>query len=401
LEEPTFVLKNEAVVGQWVIYGEKPIGYGGQAEVWRARHLSESHAPWVAIKLCRDDSPKAHARFAREVELLQKYTNPGIVKLRDHGFHDGQPFFATELATTNFDRLASADTAGMLVLRESPGLLLEFFRDACSGVAHLHANGVLHRDLKPENILVFLDPKEGMRTVVADLGISCLADAQGNLTHTQEIVGTPAYRAPECAGGEHYRSSDVYSLGKTLEFLFTRKRPPRHGPGKCARDLRMAESLWDLIDGVLERACALKQEHRYRDAGELLAALPKVVLSPVAVTPTQPLTRMIAEERDLEVALDSNEIAILAAVIGKCPVPGHSVRQVTLERSISLSSYNYSMAMRRLLRVGFLELVSWSDDEGNTWDQVGLTSRGEDWAFNHPKEMAPPEPPARDDEIPF
>jgi hypothetical protein len=210
----------------------------------------------VAIKLCRHDSPKAHARFAREVELLQKYANPGVVKLKDHGLHDTQP-------------------------------------------------------------------------------------------------------------------------------------------------LRMAESLWNLIDEVLERACALRPERRYQDAAALLAALPKVVLGPVALNPAQTSIPMVNTETAPEVALDSNEIAVLAAVIGKCPVPGQSVKQVTLERSMPLSSYNYSMAMRRLLRVGFLELVSWSDDEGNSWDQVGLTSRGEEWAFSHPKEMTPPEPAAGDDEIPF
>lgn len=120
------------------------------------------------------------------------------------------------------------------LILESRELLVRFVREACEAVAHLHANGVIHRDIKPSNVLLFLDPPEPMRAAIADLGIAAGEFDLGVLTATHEIVGTPAFRAPESLSGSYTTRSDVYSLGKTMEVVLNRGGSVTMGPVKSS-----------------------------------------------------------------------------------------------------------------------------------------------------------------------
>ena len=124
-----------------------------------------------------------------------------------------------------------------------------------------------------------LDPPEPMRAVVADLGIGANELDQGRLTATHEIVGTPAFRAPESLTGQHSKRSDVYSIGKTIEAVLNRGGPLEVGPGKCLRDKRLTDELWDALDSMLARACAFDPDFRFESAAALLKAWPEGVLA--------------------------------------------------------------------------------------------------------------------------
>ena len=71
---------------------------------------------------------------------------------------------------------------------------------------------MVHRDLKPSNILLGSDG----RAKLADFGVASLLGADGQ-TGAGEIVGTPAYLAPEqIRGNEVGPPADVYALGLVL-----------------------------------------------------------------------------------------------------------------------------------------------------------------------------------------
>ncbi|MCA9696420.1 MAG: serine/threonine-protein kinase PknK, partial [Myxococcales bacterium] len=87
-------------------------------------------------------------------------------------------------------------------------------RQLVDGVHHLHLARCVHRDLKPSNVLV---TREG-RVVILDFGlVSELSEADEGLTRDGQMMGTPAYMAPEQAGGESAGPpADFYALGCML-----------------------------------------------------------------------------------------------------------------------------------------------------------------------------------------
>src|SRR5262249_50658936 len=108
---------------------------------------------------------------------------------------------------------------GPLSSRES-ALLVKVVAEA---VAYAHDRGIIHRDLKPANILV--DTQGQPR--VTDFGLAKKVQADGGLTATGQILGTPSYMPPEQAEGasEISLAADIYAMGATLYCLVT-GRPP-------------------------------------------------------------------------------------------------------------------------------------------------------------------------------
>ena len=88
---------------------------------------------------------------------------------------------------------------------------------ACRGLAHAHAAGLVHRDVKPQNLLL----REDGTVKVADFGIARAAETTA-LTQVGTVLGTAAYLSPEQALGEEVTAAaDVYSLGAVLYELLT------------------------------------------------------------------------------------------------------------------------------------------------------------------------------------
>ncbi len=88
-------------------------------------------------------------------------------------------------------------------------------------LACAHARGVVHRDLKPENLMVTQTGAQ-RNALVLDFGLGGLARevedwSLPRLTATREILGTPAYAAPEQLRGEPVSTrSDLYAWGLIL-----------------------------------------------------------------------------------------------------------------------------------------------------------------------------------------
>lgn len=91
-----------------------------------------------------------------------------------------------------------------------------------------HARGVVHRDLKPQNIMV-TRTEAGLEARVLDFGLSALEVEAGEemtpISSTQEVLGTPAYAAPEQLRGEPPTSrADLYAWGLILLECLTGRR---------------------------------------------------------------------------------------------------------------------------------------------------------------------------------
>ena len=204
-------------VGDYELIEE--VARGGIGVVFRARQSSLGRT--VAVKLLLAGmfaDPKARQRFRTEAEAAARIRHPNVVGILEVGEHEGQPFLAMEYVEGG--TLAHKVANGPLPAATAARYLAKTAR----AVAHAHALGVLHRDLKPSNILLdaFDEPR------VTDFGLAKVLGADSELTLSGEILGSPAFMAPEQAAGQTAEvgpATDVYALGALLYHLTT-GRPP-------------------------------------------------------------------------------------------------------------------------------------------------------------------------------
>jgi tRNA A-37 threonylcarbamoyl transferase component Bud32 len=201
---------------------------GGMGEVYRVhdRELGESVALKTILPKALND-PTTLDRFRREIQIARRVSHRNVCRIFDLGRHptgdgDDVVFLTMELLQGVSLRARLAD-GGL-----SPGDAMEVVRQLCDGLSAAHGQGIIHRDLKPSNI--FLVPEEhGDRVVIADFGLArreSLGDEDLTVTRTGELLGTPAYMAPEQMEGlEATTASDIYALGLVIYELLTGARP--------------------------------------------------------------------------------------------------------------------------------------------------------------------------------
>jgi serine/threonine-protein kinase len=223
---------------------------GNIGQVWLAH--DEDLGRDVALKELRpdrQDNPAAVARFLEEAKVTGQLEHPGILPVYELVQpRDDHPCYAMRFigrrtladAVQEYHRKCQAGEAGPLDLRE----LLAAFVAVCNAVAYAHSRGVLHRDLKPQNVAL----GDFGEVMVLDWGLAKVVGRQEDQTsllpvslgpadgvgRTQpgQVLGTPAYMAPEQAEGRHDRvgkATDVYGLGGILYEILTGE-PPFTGP---------------------------------------------------------------------------------------------------------------------------------------------------------------------------
>ena len=183
---------------------ERTLGSGGMAVVYLAH--DEELRRRVAIKvlaehLAEDDNFRA--RFLQESKLAGRLSHPNVVQVYDAGETEDSPYIVMEYVPG--DTIAQR---GKLSYRDAVPLALQ----ACAGLQHAHAAGLVHRDVKPANLLV----REDDVLKVADFGIARAAELT-RLTQHGTVLGTAAYLSPEQAAGEEVTTAtDIYSLGAVV-----------------------------------------------------------------------------------------------------------------------------------------------------------------------------------------
>jgi eukaryotic-like serine/threonine-protein kinase len=227
-------------------------------------------------------------RFQREARAAGSIDTPHVVQVFDAGTDDdsGRPYLAMELLRgESLDTLL--DRTGPL----EPGVAVRIAAQACKGLVHAHAAGVVHRDIKPGNLFLARDDGGGVVVKLLDFGIAKIAEGAvissgaRDLTTTGSLLGSPRYMAPEQVKGlrtvDH--RADLWALGVVLYRMLAGRTP--HGadaPGElllavCTQrpDPLQEHAPW--IDPALARvvdgALQISVSRRYPDAASMLAAL--------------------------------------------------------------------------------------------------------------------------------
>jgi serine/threonine protein kinase len=197
------------------------LGRGGFAEVYLGEHIYLATRAALKVLAAPLDEREA-AAFQREARLLAGLIHPHIVRVLEFGIENAIPYLVLDYAP-----------GGTLRRRHPRGeqlpltTVVEYVTQIASALQYAHGRRLIHRDVKPENILLGRDGE----LLLADFGIAVLTQSMRS-AHTQQIVGTPTYMAPEQLQGHPCKASDQYALG-ILSYEWLCGRPPFSGPSQA------------------------------------------------------------------------------------------------------------------------------------------------------------------------
>ena len=262
---------------------DKVLGIGGMGMVVAATHIELDQK--VALKFMLPDaiaSDQAMDRFLREAKAAVKLRSEHICRVLDVGKLDnGAPYIVMEF-------MEGHDFA-QLIKRTGPLSLVDavdHVMQAIEGLAEAHANGIVHRNLKPGNLFVCNDNDGSALVKVLDFGISKSSlGAGGMATKTGDVMGSPAYMAPEqmLSAKNVDGRADVWALGVILYQAVTGVLPfeAETLPALCMAVMnteppspeRVRADLPPPFAAVVMRCSSEKPEARWSNVAELATAL--------------------------------------------------------------------------------------------------------------------------------
>ena len=252
------------------------VGQGGMAVVYRGLDTSLNRE--VAVKILHQhlaNQQESKIRFQREAHAVAKLKHDNILEIYDYsGLDSHDSYIVTEFIHGHTLREYLGDNP-----ISHPEIAAMITLEICHALSHAHSLRVIHRDIKPENIMIRNDG----RIKLTDFGIAQIVDVQ-RLTVTGQILGSPAYMAPELINGKpvDYRT-DLFSVGTLLYQMATGDLPFR---GKNPHEVlkRIAEGKYldpELVNplvgrklgSIIRRALANEPDDRYPNVEELSADL--------------------------------------------------------------------------------------------------------------------------------
>jgi serine/threonine protein kinase len=301
---------------------------GGMGQVWLAHDPALGRE--IALKELRPeqaDNASVCSRFMTEARVTAQLEHPGIVPVYELG-EGGSPYYTMRFvrggtlgqATRKYHKARAdgkADPVGLVKL-------LGAFVGVCHAIGYAHSKGFIHRDLKGQNVVL----GDYGEVIVLDWGlarriqpVTCTTRTEPDRTHPREVLseagingdetllpeeeprthpasepqfesgawpertiqgqllGTPAYMAPEQAEGRHRQTderTDVYGLGAILYEILTGQPPfhakttkdmlrkVRHEPPTPPRQIN--PEVAPALQAVCLKALAKRPEDRYRSA---------------------------------------------------------------------------------------------------------------------------------------
>jgi serine/threonine protein kinase len=198
------------------ILESKPLGRGGQAEVFLARSKREKGKK-VAFKRVRSKRQVSLARMKREIEVMKSIRHDNIMPVIE--WSEKYEWYTMPLAERVLD-----DCRDEISDEE----LLVIVKSCAAALSTAHQKGYVHRDLTPNNILQ-LPADFDNRWVVSDWGlVRRPLDLQTNVRTVQgRPIGTLGYAAPEMWVDAHSADgrADIYSLGRIVAWCKTGCEP--------------------------------------------------------------------------------------------------------------------------------------------------------------------------------
>ncbi|QJS11042.1 serine/threonine protein kinase [Streptomyces argyrophyllae] len=227
-----------------------PIGRGGVGAVWRA--WDHRRRRYVAAKVLQQRDAHSLLRFVREQAL--RIDHPHVLAPASWAADDDKVLFTMDLVGGGSLVHLVGDYGPL-----PPAFVCTLLDQLLSGLAAVHAEGVVHRDVKPANVLLEATGTGRPRLRLSDFGIA-MRLGEPRLTETNLVVGTPGYLAPEqMLGAEPDFPADLFAVGLVALYLLEGAKPDakalvryflEHGtPGPPKG---VPEPLWQVVASLLQ-----------------------------------------------------------------------------------------------------------------------------------------------------
>ncbi|MEU7552471.1 serine/threonine-protein kinase [Streptomyces sp. NPDC044571] len=193
-----------------------PIGRGGAGAVWRA--WDHRRRRYVAAKVLLQSDAHMLLRFVREQAL--RIDHPHVLAPASWAADDDKVLFTMDLVAGGSLGHVIGDYGPL-----PPRFVCTLLDQLLSGLAAVHAEGVVHRDIKPANLLMEATGKGRPHLRLSDFGIA-MRKGEPRLTETDHVMGTPGYFAPEqLLGAEPDFPADLFAVGLVALYLLQGRKP--------------------------------------------------------------------------------------------------------------------------------------------------------------------------------
>ncbi len=246
----------------------KELGHGGMGTVYLARNqMMDRLEVLKVVSKSLLDRPGALERFQQEIRSAAKLAHPNIVAAYSVLRPGDLLVFAMEYVDGQ-DLSQVVKQRGALPVTNATF----YIQQVALGLQHAHDKGMVHRDIKPNNLMLAIVNKKHVVKIL-DFGLAKATSeklADGGLTKSGQMMGTPDYIAPEQTLDAQKADirADIYSLGCTLYYLLA-----GHVPFQ-------GNSLYEIL-----------QAHHQKDARQLNLERPEVPAELVAI-----VSKMMAKD---------------------------------------------------------------------------------------------------------
>jgi tetratricopeptide (TPR) repeat protein/tRNA A-37 threonylcarbamoyl transferase component Bud32 len=367
------------------------VARGGMGEVYEADDTVLRER--VALKTIRAEIVEEQhvvERFKREINLARKISHPNVCRLFDIGSHQFTGPLASEITFLTMEFLPG-ETLEELLRREGrmdAAEALPLVRQMTDALLAAHRVGIVHRDFKSANVMLVPAPgTDGeTRVVVTDFGLARGSGESGEsrlttLTDPGNMVGTPAYIAPEQLEGKPVSAAtDIYALGVVLYEMVTGTFPFNGDTPMVVALKRLHEAplaprthapdLAATWEQVILRCLARDPAERFQSATDVTRALGGELVPPSDVALERERQRSLLAQRSRQRRLTLGAVAALALLV--CVFAGYKLRGARWLRAATTGQQTAGAVLPVRRSVALLGFKNLSGRADNDWLSAAL-----------------------------